>query len=582
MNIDQDDTFNNSKEDLHQTQGYKQNETEPKPWITGTAAASRSNESNAQVSTTDYSLGILKETKSSNLRSIDSRQSISWQGQDKQSAPWTQTANYNTFESKPLSLASSSSLFEPPYPMPPPLKKRLSTGFALGIGLSGWSSSAASGGALDDTRANSTADKVTFNTNSMEHRTPAPRPRSFSIGSRTSLSSNPVTWTVGKHGPLMSDPLMDTPCPKLYYGNLNQQTPLADPGFGGAGFGSIASNTWNQMETLRRGSLPGKTNVGTPFAFGKNTDYMPSFPPAFMPQNQSTQILKSEAPQEEASDYTNALLDEAMPLLKRERPSEFTNVMLDGRLVKIRRVNDTAGVRANGNVPQFESYVTVEVDQNQLGMAQTNTMNVPYYPTLDTFSSLGNVQTSKPTMSTAGFLSSNVGSMNYRPAVSFDTLSQSSDSSPPVQGCICKRSRCLKLYCKCFQTSNFCDRDLCRCKDCHNTQEYDGPKGERRIAMKTIKARRPNAFETRPTKKTGEGCSCKKNRCLKKYCDCFANGVICIDEKCTCKSCGNGRRDSGGSRDATNISDTGGTQSSTVPVLVQPLKKEETLHQKND
>jgi len=80
------------------------------------------------------------------------------------------------------------------------------------------------------------------------------------------------------------------------------------------------------------------------------------------------------------------------------------------------------------------------------------------------------------------------------------------------EGCSCKRSKCLKLYCKCFQGERFCDSHLCSCSDCHNLIEHNGPKGQRRLAIEDIKKRRKDAFGSRPAKRSGEGCSCKNIR----------------------------------------------------------------------
>merc|ERR1712038_1077744 len=54
-----------------------------------------------------------------------------------------------------------------------------------------------------------------------------------------------------------------------------------------------------------------------------------------------------------------------------------------------------------------------------------------------------------------------------------------------------------------------------------------------------ILIRRPDAFDYRP-KKIGSGCSCKKNRCLKKYCDCFNSNIRC-KKSCRCIGCKNGK-----------------------------------------
>lgn len=78
--------------------------------------------------------------------------------------------------------------------------------------------------------------------------------------------------------------------------------------------------------------------------------------------------------------------------------------------------------------------------------------------------------------------------------------------------CKCKNTKCLKLYCNCFQTGAMCDAMVCKCKGCNNTLEHTVPRGARSRAIYEILSRRVDAFEPRLKKKTGHGCSCKKSR----------------------------------------------------------------------
>ena len=81
-----------------------------------------------------------------------------------------------------------------------------------------------------------------------------------------------------------------------------------------------------------------------------------------------------------------------------------------------------------------------------------------------------------------------------------------------LHSCRCKHSHCLKLYCNCFQSGTFCDPLICVCNSCENSAEHSVPRGSRTRAIYDILNRRIDAFEPRPKKKLGQGCSCKKSR----------------------------------------------------------------------
>ena len=83
-------------------------------------------------------------------------------------------------------------------------------------------------------------------------------------------------------------------------------------------------------------------------------------------------------------------------------------------------------------------------------------------------------------------------------------------SYPSIESCKCTRSRCLMLYCDCFQAGQICSPS-CVCISCRNTRSQSKPGGLRHIAIETILWRRPDAFEFK-AKKVDEGCKCKKNR----------------------------------------------------------------------
>ncbi|CBK21727.2 uncharacterized protein [Blastocystis hominis] len=119
----------------------------------------------------------------------------------------------------------------------------------------------------------------------------------------------------------------------------------------------------------------------------------------------------------------------------------------------------------------------------------------------------------------------------------------SSDGSPHDPNhshtCNCRKSRCLKLYCECFASDVFCNG--CNCVNCKNNPEH---LKEREEVKQALIQRDPHVFEphvvwdTPATRTNLRGCRCQKTRCVKKYCDCFQNG-ICCGPNCRCVDCKN-------------------------------------------
>ncbi len=102
--------------------------------------------------------------------------------------------------------------------------------------------------------------------------------------------------------------------------------------------------------------------------------------------------------------------------------------------------------------------------------------------------------------------------------------------------CNCKKSKCLKLYCKCFANGEYCVN--CNCTDCSNVL---GNEFEKENAFKTVKDKNPVAMKFNPIvsdEKETSGCNCTKSNCSKKYCECYKAGMQC-NESCRCRDCSN-------------------------------------------
>lgn len=104
--------------------------------------------------------------------------------------------------------------------------------------------------------------------------------------------------------------------------------------------------------------------------------------------------------------------------------------------------------------------------------------------------------------------------------------------SVPVVQCNCKSSRCSKSYCECFRLGGPCGKS-CRCVNCGN-KEAHAPREQKCVRPK----RKMKKAGRKKSSKSEGGCKCKKTRCLKKYCECFADGRGCGVE-CECVDCSN-------------------------------------------
>ena len=114
----------------------------------------------------------------------------------------------------------------------------------------------------------------------------------------------------------------------------------------------------------------------------------------------------------------------------------------------------------------------------------------------------------------------------------------SSAQAAPTQPCNCKKSKCLKLYCECFASGNYCND--CNCNNCSNNQDSEPA---RRDAVQSTLERNPNAFKPKvkpddAAAQHSKGCHCKKSVCLKKYCECFQADIVC-GSACKCLNCEN-------------------------------------------
>lgn len=110
--------------------------------------------------------------------------------------------------------------------------------------------------------------------------------------------------------------------------------------------------------------------------------------------------------------------------------------------------------------------------------------------------------------------------------------------------CNCRNSQCLKMYCDCLKRGEYCVG--CNCVGCENHPDSDERKkkvgGLFEKSKKAAGGLVVTSAEELKLKVMKNGCNCRKNSCLKKYCECHQFGLRC-GKACRCLTCQNGREE---------------------------------------
>ena len=114
-------------------------------------------------------------------------------------------------------------------------------------------------------------------------------------------------------------------------------------------------------------------------------------------------------------------------------------------------------------------------------------------------------------------------------------------SLPKTYKCICSKTGCKKKYCACFSMGRYCEG--CDCKNCENKPQNEN--NNNNIINNNIIVNKNNSEKINHSKKVITNpktkkviCNCTKSNCMKKYCECYKQGLNC-NSLCRCIECKN-------------------------------------------
>ena len=103
--------------------------------------------------------------------------------------------------------------------------------------------------------------------------------------------------------------------------------------------------------------------------------------------------------------------------------------------------------------------------------------------------------------------------------------------------CTCSKTGCTKKYCACLSKGLKCNG--CNCKNCKNQPFYKNDNNNYEQNIENIEnINYTNVQINNNNKNQRVICNCTKSNCMKKYCECFKQGLVC-NSLCRCRECKN-------------------------------------------